>query len=721
MKINRQRLAVFVALTIGLVILLISLPDAWRGRAYLAVIAGCIVVASPANKLFVPLVEQIGRLQRWLAQPAVADVITRCAVVGGALALMYMGQFQIFLDPQNFPTSSSYVIMLVGLGLLLAVFNGPVPTDDATISAPAQAVRARIRWRWLATSVFLFCFTTWRSMLRPQEAYFGELILCWGLAMAAFYIALSPPRGEPRPADDRPLQGWEHWLLLGLFVAAFLIRGVSLDKVPYMLDNDEAGYTVEGVTLRQVNFLFTPFEPGQFSQPRLYQGMVAITVKLFGANLWGARLPSVLLGALTLPFMYLLGRELRNWRTGLIAALFLLTWTLHIQFSRLALNIPGDVLFAAFTFYYLLRGLRRGAATDFALVGFGIGIAQLFWLGARLLPLVVIAYLIYLWLRDRALITRQWRLIGIMVVATVLVALPQHFYLAYYQMPLTTREGPNIFAGGHLQEMIQNGTDIRAFLVNQLRGSFLALWSIADQAPYHGRGTNLMGPFGGPLLLFGAILSLLVLWKYPKWSLPLGWGLAVIIGGSTLSMSPPAYERYVPGAPAFALLVELGITGIALGVANILKRPVFYTRIAVALGVLVAVANLVFYVDYYVPKGTALHLMTNFRDNRLSQQAVAAAAAGKQIILVGGYETTIQNSQILQYFMADYTYRMVNAGDPLEPILATVNVNQPFAFFVALERSNDLALLQQRIPGGQTSEIILEETGKLLFYIYQKP
>ena len=99
-------------------------------------------------------------------------------------------------------------------------------------------------------------------------------------------------------------------------------------------------------------------------------------------------------GLLTLPFVYLLGREIGGPRVGLLA--FFLTgvgyWPNLI--SRIGLRFPLYPLFAAPTLYYLIRGLRTRNRNDFILSGIFLGISLHGYTPSRVMPIVVLAAII---------------------------------------------------------------------------------------------------------------------------------------------------------------------------------------------------------------------------------------------------------------------------------------------------------------------------------------
>jgi 4-amino-4-deoxy-L-arabinose transferase-like glycosyltransferase len=532
--------------------------------------------------------------------------------------------------------------------------------------------------------------------------------------MLSLILAFSPREGEGRRPNAHPLRWWEYGMVVLVFASAMLIRGTNLDTNPNVLDQDEAIFAREGAIFPGEDFRVTPFEPGNHSHPRMYQVMIGISNELFGYTLTAARLPSAILGALGVMALFLLGRELFGWQVGLIAALFALPWFFHVQLSRLSMNQPGDPLFATLAFYFLVRGLRRKAATDYVLSGIFLGCAQLFYLGGRLAIPVMVAYLIFSFISDRQLVAKQWRYLFIVPMAAFIITMPQNHYLFYFRQPLSTRAEPNILLGGQLQSVIDQGENVGQYLLDQVRNSFLALFQNNDQSGWIGRGSNMMGVVGGPLLMIGVVASLVVLWKRPRWCLPIGWAFSIIFIGSTLSISPPQYQRYFPAVSAFALLAAVGAITLSSGLAHAFKRPKQYLNIGLAIGVLMFAFNFWYYYSVYVPESPALRNRQNWATNATAQELVRASDAGREILLVNQFSTGVENTLVVQYFMMGRRYFIYDDG------FADFNSSKAFTIIVAPERTTDLDALKMQYPGGVLREVYLGQDGTLAFYVYER-
>lgn len=148
-------------------------------------------------------------------------------------------------------------------------------------------------------------------------------------------------------------------LLLALTLAAALLRAVGLnsglwyDEIRTLLDS------VHAPLLRIVTVF-----PGD-NQHTLFSVLAHLSISAFGDHPWSLRLPSMILGALTVPALYLLAREFVGRTEGLLASLLLAVSYHHVWFSQSARGYAGLTLFAVLCSWLLLRGLRRNEPRDF--------------------------------------------------------------------------------------------------------------------------------------------------------------------------------------------------------------------------------------------------------------------------------------------------------------------------------------------------------------------
>ncbi len=157
-------------------------------------------------------------------------------------------------------------------------------------------------------------------------------------------------------AEDAPAP-WK-WLAL-LTALAAVLRAIGLDGGLWY---DEIRTLLDSVRspLYQILTVF----PSN-NQHTFYSVLAHFSIGAFGEHAWSLRLPSVVLGAATVPVLYLFAREFVGRIEALLASLLLTVAYHHVWFSQNARGYSALAFFTVLSSWLLLRGLRRGRASDF--------------------------------------------------------------------------------------------------------------------------------------------------------------------------------------------------------------------------------------------------------------------------------------------------------------------------------------------------------------------
>ena len=135
-----------------------------------------------------------------------------------------------------------------------------------------------------------------------------------------------------------------------IILTAFLLRLVNLNQSLW-LD--------EGVTARVVNNyslrgIVTQFSPHDFHPP-FYYLLMKLWTDIFGSSEISLRLPSVLFSLAAGYIIYLIGREIKDKKTGLLSAAIFLFNPLIIYYAQEARMYSLAIFFIALTTFYLLK------------------------------------------------------------------------------------------------------------------------------------------------------------------------------------------------------------------------------------------------------------------------------------------------------------------------------------------------------------------------------
>jgi len=203
------------------------------------------------------------------------------------------------------------------------------------------------------------------------------------------------------------------WIVAGLTVVAAALRFATLGAQAYHHDEvvtasrvlrDGFGHAMEAVGFSE-------------SAPPLYYALAWVWTQLTGTGEVGLRSVSALAGVATVPVAYLLGRELRGRRTGIVAATLVAVNPMLLWYSQEARGYALLVLLTAVAALYFLRALDRGRRADFT----GWGIASALALATHYFAIFPIALEAgwLLWRRGRKAVAGLW-----IVVVTGLALLP---------------------------------------------------------------------------------------------------------------------------------------------------------------------------------------------------------------------------------------------------------------------------------------------------------
>jgi uncharacterized membrane protein len=201
--------------------------------------------------------------------------------------------------------------------------------------------------------------------VKPQDANL------WRRLRGAREAELFGPKGRvPRRGEPDTTRSVALWVLLGITLGALALRLA----VPRGIWLDEA------ISIHQAHLSFHDlFENLQYGDrhPPLHHVVLWLTVKAFGDGEMAVRIPSIVAGTLAIPALYLLGRELYDRRTGLVAAAFGAASPLLIWYSQEARMYAFVELFGLLALWTQLRAIRNPSMGNWA--AYILATAALLW------------------------------------------------------------------------------------------------------------------------------------------------------------------------------------------------------------------------------------------------------------------------------------------------------------------------------------------------------
>jgi Dolichyl-phosphate-mannose-protein mannosyltransferase len=318
---------------------------------------------------------------------------------------------------------------------------------DATLHLPAL----------VATATLLLL--RYDIRLRPEAPVRVEFFL--GL-LALLILPRLPAwarRKEPAPSLFSAWERWHgwgsrngFWLALGVIVLAALamrLHGLTafpLDQDDILIRNYAMGIFDRGYP--SLNF----YKVIPISTYELLPYPIALSCFIFGWSDWAVLLPAVVFGTLTTLLLGLMGRNLFDWRAGLLAALIYAFDPLNVFWAQHCFHPSQDQFFTILTIWLFYLAIRQAGKLDpkyFYAACLCFCLAYFSWEGQGfLLPVLAVTLLLmhpsrWSWLREPHL----W--VGMIVVGSIVLIqlsvrsswFPAYRSLGYGLPPLT----PSLF------------------------------------------------------------------------------------------------------------------------------------------------------------------------------------------------------------------------------------------------------------------------------------
>lgn len=206
--------------------------------------------------------------------------------------------------------------------------------------------------------------------------------------------APQPARSAPATSDTRSAL---RWLLVTAFVVGGLLRVFRVVNIPPGLYRDEAFTGMDALaTLREGPRVFYT---SAFGREPLFTWLVAASIEVWGATPLAVRLPSVVVGCLTLVTLYLAARELWSARVAVFATAVLAVTLWHVLFSRLGFRAILVPLVSSVGVWATARGAKSGRYLWWTLGGAAAGLLLYTYVAARAAIIPAVAMLAYAWWR----------------------------------------------------------------------------------------------------------------------------------------------------------------------------------------------------------------------------------------------------------------------------------------------------------------------------------
>jgi hypothetical protein len=376
----------------------------------------------------------------------------------------------------------SVTLYLVAGGLFgWAVWSGDIPFErPEEPGGSASPIRARLIF--LLPAAILAALTFQASAGNRFRAstviYWAASLIC---LLLSFWEGDLPFRAlwarliawVRQPHVTLRLGGWA-LLVCAVFAVAVFFRVTQLGSVPNEMVSDHAEKLLDVNDV--LNGQYSIFFPRNTGREAIQFYLSAAVARLFGTGVsfLTLKIGTVAAGLLTLPFMYLLGRELGGRKVGLVTVLLagVAYWPNII--SRIALRFTLYPLFVAPTLYYLARGIRLRRRNDLLLSGLAAGLGLHGYSPARMIP-ILLALGVGLYLLHRSATGQRRALLGWLLAAAAVA------FVVFIPLLRAATEMPELFLFrtltrvGNLEQQLP-GPPLQIFLSNLWNALRMFAW-----------------------------------------------------------------------------------------------------------------------------------------------------------------------------------------------------------------------------------------------------
>jgi len=419
-----------------------------------------------------------------------------------------------------------------------------------------------------------------------------------------------------------------------LAVATFL-RFYKLASLPPGLHPDEAANGLDVISM---------IEKGKFAAIYDTNGpREALFLYLQGIFVWightfhiaslnytplALRIAPAIIGVVTVWAIYLLGKELYNRNVGLITAAALAVSAWHIQFSRNGFRAIMAPLALALLFYFFIKAYKEGKLKYYIATGVTFALGFYTYLSFRMAPLVLIALLIFILVKDKKFLTKNVKNISWMAGAFLVVMIPM--FIHFYHVPgdMLGRSSTSIF-----NKELNGGDPAKTFLVGI--GKTALMFNVHGDENYRHNlgGTPMLDPIVGILFWIGVVITLTRLGKI-EYFLLLMWVGALSLPEILTAEGIPHALRIVGIIPVVFLCI-----GIALD--WLMEKAKIQKYASLVIVALLLISGGFGYYKYFVTFPSLGETGEAYAEDmvQIANDINTAPAGRKNILIVGEYGT----------------------------------------------------------------------------------
>lgn len=411
-------------------------------------------------------------------------------------------------------------------------------------------------------------------------------------------------------------------IILGFIILlAALLRLWGLGSVPVSPDWDEAalGYNAYSIlhTGKDEYGTVMPLILKSFDdyKPALYAYTIIPFIPFFDLTLLAVRLPSALLGILSVYITFLLVKELfKRTDLALLSAFLLSVSPWHIQFSRVAFesNLAlSCIILMAYTF---IKGLTRPWLLSFSTVFAALSIYS--YQSEKVFAPLFMLLLVGVFYKELLSLPRKY--LGAAAIVGMVMIMPLIITIAFDHHSLSRAKQTSIFT----KQTDQATRDVQRFMLDKQKGDVIGyifdnkyqyfakqvfagyishftpnwLFITGDIERHHAPGMGLLYLIEFPFLLLGIYVMIFVKEYRRKGTLFIFLWLLLAPIPASITIDVPHAVRTLNFLPTFQILIAAGVISAVLFLK---KQPVLLRYGIGGLLCLCAIANGSYYLNQY--------------------------------------------------------------------------------------------------------------------------
>jgi hypothetical protein len=228
--------------------------------------------------------------------------------------------------------------------------------------------------------------------------------------------------------------------LILVLLLAFFFCFWQLSRIPPGLYPDVAVNGMDAIgALRTHDFKI--FYPANNGREGLFINLIALSFGILGTNILAIKVVSALFGLLTVLGIYLLVKELFNRKIALLSSFFLSVCFWHVNFSRIGFRAVVLPFILVYSFYFLFRGIRTKRFFYFILGGLFFGLGLHTYISFRLVPLILIAWVLIKIILDKKFWRTYWLRLAVFILSSIISASPLLYYFLVHPADFMGRAG----------------------------------------------------------------------------------------------------------------------------------------------------------------------------------------------------------------------------------------------------------------------------------------